>query len=613
MDETLRDKAHSLPRLPGVYLMQDKHNTVIYVGKAKSLRNRVSQYFQDSAGHSPKTRAMVGQIATFDVILLGSEFEALVLESSLIKRHQPKYNILLKDSKGYPYIRLSVGEKYPKFSLANQIGKETSAQARYFGPYGTRHNTQAIVDALVDALGLPQCNRKFPRDLGKERPCLNLHMGKCLGHCRPQLGIEAHQQAVSQAISLLEGKFQEVEAQLQEEMEEAAEQLRFELAGELRDRMKAIALLGTKQKVVASSLSDTDVIGFAKGVNKSAFVVLHYFDGELTEKELEIIPTPLEQEEEVISSLVREYYGSRVVIPKTILLPCEMDFQEGMSRLFSEQAGHKVEFFTPQRGGKMEIIRLAQENAKEEVERITTKEEREHKNLSLLGKLLGMEQAPNRIESYDISNTGASHIVASMVVYVDGRPKKSNYRKFKLKDMTGPDDYASMRQVLTRRFARFLEGDEAFGEFPTLLLIDGGLEHVKIADKVLHELNLSVPSFGMVKDNRHRTRALISPLGAEIGIQQHPSIFALIGQIQEETHRFAITFHRQLQSKALQGSELDKITGVGEARRKALWKEFKSMKAIKSATVEELSKVVPQKTAQSVFDYFQSQSDKIDT
>lgn len=604
MKETLRDKAHSLPRLPGVYLMQDKHNTVIYVGKAKSLRNRVSQYFQDSAGHSPKTRAMVGQIDSFDVILLGSEFEALVLESSLIKRHQPKYNVLLKDSKGYPYIRLSVGEKYPKFSLTTQIGKETAVQARYFGPFGTRHNSQAIVEALEGALGLPQCNRKFPRDIGKERPCLNHHMGKCLGHCRPQLGILAHQEAIAQGIALLEGKFQEVQADLQQQMEDAAEQLRFELAGELRDRMKAISLLGTKQKVVASSLADTDVIGFAKGVNKSAFVVLHYYDGQLTEKELEIIPTPLEQEEEVLSSLLMEYYGSRVVMPKSILLPCEVEYQQGMEQHFTQLADHKVQFFTPQRGGKMEIIRLAEENAKEEVERITSKEEREHKTLSLLGKLVGMAEAPKRIESYDISNTGASHIVASMVVYVDGRPKKSDYRRFKLKDMKGPDDYASMRQVLTRRFQRFLDGDEVFGDFPSLLLIDGGLEHVKIADKVLSELNLSVPSFGMVKDNRHRTRALITPLGAEIGIQQHPPVFALVGQIQEETHRFAITFHRQLQSKALQGSELDKIPGVGEARRKALWKAFKSMKAIKSATVEEISKVVPEKTAQAVYDYF---------
>lgn len=605
--EELRDKAHSLPRLSGVYLMQDKDKKVIYVGKAKSLRNRVSQYFQESASHSLKTRVMVGQISSFDVIVVGTEFEALVLESSLIKRHQPKYNILLKDSKGYPYIRLSVGEKYPRFSLVAKVGDEKPVQARYFGPYGSRHNTQSIVEALQMALALPQCSRKFPRDIGKERPCLHYHMKNCLGHCRHQTGIEAHQEGITQAVSLLEGKYQEVEEALRLQMEEAAENLRFEQAGELRDRLRAITLLGTKQKVVASSLSDTDVVGFVRGVNKSAFVVLHYLNGELWEKECELIPNPLEEEGDSIFSLLREYYGVRSSIPRQILLPCEIEFQDPLARLFSDQSGHKVEILNPQRGGKVEIIRLAEENAREEVERITTKEEREHKNLSLLGKLLGMETAPLRIESYDISNTQGSHIVASMVVFVEGRGKKSDYRKFKLRDMTGPDDYASMEQVLRRRFQRYLDGDLAFGAFPDMLLIDGGLEHVRVAQRVLDEMALSCPAFGMVKDNRHRTRALVSPLGHEIGIVQHPSLFAFIGQIQEETHRVAIQFHRQLQSKDMYGSVLDQIEGVGKTRKAALLRQFKSMKALHRATVEELAQVVPQSVAQKVYDFFKEQ------
>lgn len=599
--EELRDKAHSLPRSPGVYLMQDQDHQVIYVGKAKALRHRVSQYFQDSANQHPKTRALVAQITSFDVIVVGSEFEALVLECALIKRHMPKYNILLKDSKGYPYIRLNLLEAYPKFSLVAQIPRD---KARYFGPYGSRHNTQEILDALKMALGLPQCNRKFPRDLGKERPCLNLHLGNCQGHCRPQLGKEAHDQAIDQAVALLEGKYQQVQEDLQQQMEEASQQLRFEQAGELRDRLQAISLLGKRQKVVASTLADTDVLGFYRGVSKSAWVILHYLDGELAEKECQLFPSPLEEDGEVLSSLLREIYCQQSQLPRQILLPQELEDQIPLGRLLSQEAHHRVELLSPQRGAKMDLIRLAQENAREEVERITTREEKEQKKLTLLGTMLGLATAPNRIESYDISNTGASHIVASMVVFEKGRPKKSDYRKFKLEGLTGPDDYASMRQILQRRFQRYLDGDLAFGAFPDLLLIDGGLEHVKIATGVLKELGLSAPAFGMVKDGRHRTRALISPLGQEIGIVQQQQIFAFIGQIQEETHRVAISFHRQLQSKGVQRSQLDQIPGVGKARRTALLKGFPSIKAIGEASVDQLSALVPKSTAQAVYDHF---------
>ena len=599
--DELKEKARSLPLKPGVYIMQDAKSTVIYVGKAKALKNRVSQYFQDSASHTGKTRAMVAQIDHFDVIIADSEFEALVLECSLIKRHQPRYNILLKDSKGYPYIRLS-NEAYPRFSLASRAAEDG---ARYFGPYAGRHSTQGIIEALRAALRLPSCSKRFPRDCGRERPCLNFHMGKCDGYCRGEELREQHGQAIAQAVSLLEGRFKEVKRDLTQEMEQAAEELRFERAAELRDRLRAIELLGKRQKVIAGSLADTDVAGFFRGTAKSCFVVLHYMSGELAAKDFELLETPMEEEEgAVLSSLVREFYADRSRLPKQILIPCELPDQVPLTRMLSEQVGYRVELITPQRGAKMDLIKLANQNAREEVERATTREERRNKLLEALGGMLSLDRPPRRMESYDISNTGASDIVASMVVYVDGKPLKRDYRRFRLKDMEGPDDYASMEQVLTRRFRRYLDGDEKFSEKPDLLLIDGGHEHVKVAARVLEAMSLDIPAFGMVKDDRHRTRALVHPDGREIGIQSIPAVFALIGQIQEETHRFAIEYHRQLQAGHVKTSVLDKIPGVGEKRRQQLLKHFKTLKAVKGASLEQLQEVLPKNTAQAVYDYF---------
>lgn len=601
--QELKEKAHALPLKPGVYIMQDAQSQVIYVGKAKALKNRVSQYFQDSASHTEKTRNMVAQIDHFDVIIADSEFEALVLENSLIKRHQPKYNILLKDDKGYPYIRLS-GEEYPRFSLANRVAEDGT---RYFGPYASRHSTQAIIEALRGALRLPSCGKRFPRDIGKERPCLNFHMGKCDGYCRPDMSKERHDEAIAQAVSLLEGRFKQVKADLTAEMEQAAEDLRFEKAAQIRDRLKAIQLLGERQKVVAGSLADTDVVGYFRGAAKSCFVVLHYVDGELAAKDMDLIESPMEEEGEAISALVREYYAGRTRLPKHILLPRELPDQVPLMRMLSEQVGYRVELVTPQRGAKADLIRLANHNAVEEVERATTREERQNKLLEALGKMLALEVAPKRIESYDISNTGSDDIVASMVVFENGRPLKRDYRHFKLKDMAGPDDYASMEQVLTRRFRRYLDGDEKFDQRPDLLLIDGGENHVRVARRVLEEFSLNIPAFGMVKDDRHRTRALVHPDGREIGIQAIPAVFALIGQIQEETHRFAIEFNRQQRKARVQGSVLDQIPGVGEKRHKELLKAFKSVKAIRQAPLEELERVVPKNTAQSVYQFFRKE------
>lgn len=603
--DELKDKAHALPLKPGVYIMQDKSNTVIYVGKAKALKNRVSQYFADLVSHTEKTRAMVGQVDHFDVIVADSEFEALVLESSLIKRHQPRYNIVLKDDKGYPYIRLDIKSEYPRFTVVHKVEED---RARYFGPYGGRGSTFEIIDALRAALRLPTCNRQFPRDIGKGRPCLNYHMGQCDGYCRAEMDQSRYREAIDQAVRLLEGQFKEVGEELTAEMALAAEELRFERAAALRDRYRAIELLGKRQKVVAGNLADTDVVGFFRGTAKSCFVVLHYVEGDLAAKDWDLMETPMEEDQaEVVSALLERYYGPKGHLPKQILLPCEIEDEVPLTRMLSERSGHRVTFVTPQRGAKADLIKLANTNAAEEVARWTTKEERQSKLLELLQKMLGLSAPPMRMESYDISNQGADDIVASMVVYHNARPLKRDYRRFKLKDMDGPDDYAAMEQVLTRRFRRYLDEDEKFGEKPDVLLIDGGENHAKVAVGVLEDLGLAIPVFGMVKDDRHRTRALVTPQGLEIGIQQNQAVFSLIGQIQEETHRFAIEFHRQQQSQRVKGSVLDKIPGVGEKRRAELLKHFKSVKNIKGATLAELEEAVPKNTAKAVYEFFKGE------
>lgn len=605
--EQLKEKALSLPLKPGVYLMMDASGTVIYVGKAKALKNRVSQYFHDQANHTEKTRAMVAQIDHFDTIVAGSEFEALVLENALIKRHKPRYNILLKDDKGYPYIRLSVKDPYPRFSIQ---GKMADDGARYFGPFGGRHDTQAILDALRAALKLPACGKVFPRDQGKERPCLNFHMDQCDGYCRKEVPRSQHQQAIDQAIRLLEGKFGEVEKDLRAQMEAAAENLEFEKAAALRDRLRAITLLGKRQKVVASFLADTDVLGLYTGTVRSAVAVLHFQGGELAGRDLEVFPTAGEPVEEILSAFLVQYYSPRGLLPRQILLPENLEGEADLARLLSHQAGRKVELVTPQRGAKADLIRMAQENAKTECERLTTRAERTAKVLSLLAELLRLPAPPRRIEAYDISNTGASDIVAAMTVFEEGRPKKGAYRYFALRDLAGPDDYASMDQVITRRFRHEIAGDGDFGARPDLLLIDGGATHAAVASRALAAYGLDIPVFGMVKDDRHRTRALVTPEGEEIGIQSSPALFAFIGQIQEETHRSAVGFHHKRHTKTGLGSTLEKIPGIGPTRRKQLLKAFGSVKAIRQADLQALEGVLPRQAAQAVYQHFRTKEEE---
>lgn len=601
--EQLKEKAASLPMAPGVYLMKDKSETVIYVGKAQKLRNRVSQYFVDTVSHSPKTRMMVSKINHFDVIVAASEFEALVLECSLIKRHMPKYNILLKDDKGYPYIRLDMKENYPKITMVNRVGND---DAGYYGPFGSRGVTNALLEAICHTLKLPDCNKQFPRDIGKDRPCLNYHMNLCAGWCQRE-NREEYMKVMEQAKQLLQGNYKQVTEQIKSEMLAAAEDLNFELAASLRDRLKAVENLGQKQLVTAGTLADTDVVGFYQTDSKACFAVLHFSGGNLLDKDYEII-SAVEDAASAVSSLIKQYYLSRGYAPRFVLMPFEIDDAQVFEQLLEQEFGRKPHIKVPQRGDNMRLVELANKNAKEEVLRIMDKAEKSRSVLNLLGKMLSMA-TPVRIESYDISNISGTDIVGSMVVFQDGKPKKSAYKRFKIKDVTGQDDYACMHQMLMRRFEHFKSADAGFEDAPDLLLIDGGVTHASVAVQVLQELGLSFPVFGMVKDNKHRTRALVTSDGKEINIDSQQSVFSLIGNIQEETHRFAITYHRDLRSKRLRYSELDGIPGIGPKRKEDLLKTFKSLTGIRQASLYELERILPKDAAGAVYRHFSEQKE----
>ncbi len=597
--EDLKKKANSLPLEPGVYIMRDKADKVIYVGKAKKLKNRVSQYFQDTASHTPKTRIMVSKVDHFDVIVAASEFEALVLECSLIKRYLPKYNILLKDDKGYPYIRLDMHDPYPKMSIVSKISDDGAA---YFGPYGSRGVTKHMIEVIRSTMKLPGCHKQFPRDIDKDRPCLNYHMNECAGWCQSGKSGAEYRRVMEQVRLLLSGNYKSVYEEIQSQMLAAADRLEFELAAELRQKLIAVETLGKKQLVTAGSLADTDVIGYAQTEAKACFSVLHFSGGNLLDKDYEIFPIP-DDIEAAVSSLLKQYYLARGIAPKIVLLPFPVNDSELFSRLLEQQFGKRTRLRVPQRGDNVRLVELAQKNAYEEAQRVTSREEKKHGILSMLGKMLAVP-TPNRIESFDISNISGTDIVGSMVVFVDGMPKKSGYKRFKLEGLSQQNDYASMHQIVKRRFVHYMEGDNGFSEKPDLLLIDGGIEHAGVALEALRELGLQIPVFGMVKDDRHRTRALVTPDGNEIAIDGQQSVFALIGNIQEETHRFAITYHRHLRSKRLRYSELDSIAGIGPKRKHELLKHFKSLSAIKDASAAELERLLPKQAAAQVYEHF---------
>ncbi len=603
--EELKEKALSLPYAPGVYVMRDKTDKVIYVGKAKKLKNRVSQYFQDTASHTPKTRLMVSKIHHFDVIVAASEFEALVLECSLIKRYMPKYNILLKDDKGYPYLRLDMEEVYPKIEMVSKLSDDG---ADYYGPYGGRAVTHEVMEAIRLSLKLPGCGKSFPRDIGKERPCLNYHMNQCEGWCQENKSSVEYRETILQARELLRGNYKAVADEIRQQMLSAADNLEFELAASLRDRLTAVENLGQKQLVTAGTLADTDVVGYGETEAKACFAVLHFSGGNLLDKDYEVFPRP-DDKTEAVSSLLKQFYLSRGLAPKRVLLPFELEDGTLFEALLELQYGRRPKLRVPQRGDNVRLVELACKNAFEEAQRVTGKEERFQAVLVLLGKMLAIDP-PERIESFDISNIAGTDIVASMVVFQDGRPKKSEYKRFKLEGLTDQDDYASMRQVVTRRFRHYCAGDKGFDTAPDLLLIDGGVNHAKVALKALEEMGLSFPIFGMVKDDRHRTRALVTPEGQEIRIDNNQGIFSLIGNIQEETHRFAITYHRQLRSKRLRYSELDEIPGIGPKRKQQLLRQFKSLSAMEKATLPELERLLPKDAAAAVYEHFRTRREQ---
>lgn len=607
--EELKAKVLSLPFEPGVYIMKNRDGQVIYVGKAKALKNRVSQYFQSDSRHSPKTIRMVSNIWDFDIIVTETEFEALVLENQMIKKYQPKYNILLKDDKGYPFIKVTTSKPYPSFSIVAKPGHDAD---RYFGPYTSRRAAYHAIDTINETLKLKTCRRVFPRDIGKDRPCLNLHLGRCIAPCTGQVSAEEYAARVQEGISLLEGNDKALLADLTARMEQAAEDLRFEQAATLRDRIRAVRALGEKQKVVAGAFAELDAVAYVQGQTRGCVVVLHYLAGDLHDKEFTLLDGVTAADAgEALGAFLKQYYALRGAVPRTVLLSSPIDESEAVGEFLSSIAERKVELAVPQRGRRHDIIRLAEKNAREEILRVETSQERRVKSLELLGHMTGMDEMPRILEAYDISNFAGQDTVGSMVVFEDAKPARSRYRKFRIETAAqGQDDYASMTEMLTRRLQRWKDGDEKFTPLPSAFLIDGGLGHVRTAQRVLDQFGVTTPCFGMVKDDHHRTRGLVAPDGREFGISTVPAVFALIGRIQEEVHRFAITYNRALGAKKVRGSSLDQIEGVGEKRRNDLLKHFGTIENIRAASVDELARVVPRTVAENVHDYYEKRAKK---
>ena len=598
---SLKEKALKLPQKPGVYLMLAKNGEVIYVGKAKKLYNRVNSYFRSNASHNSKTRMMVSQIYDFDYIITDTEFEALVLENSLIKRHMPKYNILLKDDKGYPSIRLS-NEEYPRFSV---VSKPADDGARYFGPYGGRMESRRAIETVCELLRLPNCSRRFPADIGKGRPCLNSHIGRCDAVCAGKVTKQEYNERIERACMILSGKTDDVIKSLEEKMLVCADRLEFELASKYRDEIRAVSSLSTKQKIISSMMSDTDVFALFTGENKTVFSVLHYIDGSLLESETKMMDTPVYADlAELLEAFVVRYYSGRSRFPREIYLQHEPASLEALSEWLSELSGKRVHVYTPKRGEKLKSVEMAYQNAKEKAVATMKREEREIRILEDLKKILALSDAPKRIESYDISNTSGSEMVAGMIVFKNGSPARSEYRRFKIKTLNNQDDPAAMREVLSRRFVRYKEGDEKFSNKPDLILLDGGITQVKAVAGLLDEMNINVSLFGMVKDDKHRTRAITDRSGGEIGISANPAVFRFISSVQEEVHRYAIEYHRKLREKSMTESELTKINGVGKKRASELLAKFKSIPNITKASVEELAEILPQTVAQEVYNYY---------
>ncbi|HIW74658.1 MAG TPA: excinuclease ABC subunit UvrC [Firmicutes bacterium] len=601
----LRRQAMALPLLPGVYIMKDAQNTIIYIGKAKALKNRVSQYFGSDANHPEKVRQMVARVDHFDYIVTDSEFEALVLECSLIKQYAPKYNILLKDAKGYHYVRISP----PPFSRIAIARQKLDDGAKYMGPFVSSFTVQEAVDEACRVFQLPTCNRPFVKGR-RERPCLNHYIQQCCAPCTGKVKESDYNERLNQALEFLTQGSEQMLRTLNARMEEAAENLEFEKAARLRDRIHAIERLGQKQKVVMSRIPEQDVVALAQGTDGLCFEVFRFRSGRLSDRE-DFLVDSLDRDGGLPAAraeFLRRYYSMREHVPPQVTVDGEIEDGGLMERWLTEKAGRKVRIVQPQKGEQARLVEMCRNNAAERIARQSGMAGRDAAALDELARLLGLPEPPAYIESYDISNTGGSDNVAGMVVFENGRPLKSAYRRFLIKTVEGQDDYGSMREVIARRlneYGRHKEEGAGFGRLPDLILLDGGRGHVSAVRPVVASFGLDIPVYGMVKDAHHRTRAIAED-GGEIAINARRSAFTLISSIQEEVHRWAITYHRQRRQKNGIGTVLTEIPGIGEARARTLLKHFGSMKAVRGATEEELAAVkgISRPAAEAVRKYF---------
>ena len=601
----LREKSMKLPLTPGVYIMKNKQGKIIYIGKAKKLKNRVSQYFGSQNKHSVKVRKMVENVDDFDYILTDSEFEALVLEASLIKQNQPKYNILLKDDKGYSYIKVT-NEPYRKISAVLQKDDDT---ADYIGPFTSSYSVKQSVDEANKIFRLPQCNKSFPRDFRKGRPCLNFHINRCMGVCTGKISEKEYDEAVNDALDFLKGDITKIIKELKIKMNACAENLDFENAGKYRDRIRAIENMQVKQKVVTETADSKDIFALAINENDICITVLRYDKGRLCDSEYFFFDSE-KMVENIRCNFLIQYYGMNRAVPQKVFVDEDFEDMELLGEHLTNVRGKKCTVTVPQRGEGLKLVNMCRENAYEKLAQKKGKQSSEIKSLEELKTLLGLEKTPEYIESYDISHTGGEDNVAGMIVFKNGRPLKRAYRTFNIKSFTGQDDYGSMREVLSRRFDEYEKYkdqnlDEGFGKLPDLILLDGGKGQVNAVREVLIEKNLNIPLFGMVKDSKHKTRAITGD-GGEIAINSTRSVFTLVSEIQEEVHRFSVGFHHKKHTKRGLESSLTKINGIGEAKAKELLKAFKTIKNIKNASVVELEAVkgINRQLAEEIYKYY---------
>lgn len=614
----LEEELKKLPAKPGVYLMHDKKDTIIYVGKAISLKNRVRQYFQPSRNVTQKIAKMIENIAYFEYIITDSELEALVLECNLIKEHRPKYNTMLMDDKSYPYIKATIHEEYPRLLFAREMKKD---KAKYFGPYTSAGAIKDTLLLMQKIYHIRTCNRNLPKDIGKERPCLNYHIKQCKAPCQGYISKEQYRESFSHALEFLNGNYSNVLKMLEEKMYEASEKFEFETAKEYRDLLNSVKQIAQKQKITSQEQDDKDIVGFAKAAEDAIVQVFFIRGGKLIGREhFHFNEVEQESRSEILTAFMKQFYAGTPYIPKQIILPSEIEEETILTEWLSKKRGQKVYIRVPKKGQKERLVELANKNASLILQQDSEKLKREEvRTIGAVREIQDLLNIPSicRMESFDISNINGFESVGSMVVFEDGKPKRNDYRKFRIKTIKGADDYGSMREVLTRRFIHGIEEQKElaeknmdaslgkFSRFPDLILMDGGKGQVNIALKVLEDLKLTIPVCGMVKDDSHRTRGLYFD-NKELPIDRHSEGFNLITRIQDETHRFAIEYHRSLRGKTQVHSILDDIEGIGATRRKALMRYFKSLDRIREASVEEIKEVpsMNEKAAKAVYEFF---------